>query len=304
VSPAEVVRDAEKIIRETFPKDIVIRVSVAPALWSVHADTTQLHQVVMNLCVNARDALALGGDLDISVENVTLDETYAGMHPGSHPGDFVRIRVADSGVGIPQEIQERIFEPFFTTKEVGKGTGLGLSTSLAIVRRHGGFVHVHSAPGRGTRMDVYLPATSAHASAADALQDASVPRGSGELLLVVDDEEAIRRIMRRTLERFGYRVVVAGHGGEALNVYRRQRDEIAAVITDMAMPVMDGPALILALKAMDPDVRIIGSSGYAFNDSVAKAMGAGVRHFVSKPYTADAMLRTLRELLDEGTAGA
>lgn len=294
VNVVHLVRDLVKVMKETFPKSIEINLERASKAWTVTGDPTQIHQVVLNLCVNARDAMPKGGKLTISIENLVLDETYAAMNPESRPGPYVVIQVADTGTGIPPEIRERIFEPFFTTKEVGRGTGLGLSTTLAIVKSHEGFINVQSDRGKGAKFKVFLPAeVTKDASEEQVPHPPKLPLGNNELVLLVDDEEAIREVARRSLERFGYRVVTASHGAEALSEYVRRQSEIAVVITDMAMPIMDGPALIVALKSINPEVRIIGSSGLTSNDGVTKAVGAGVQHFIPKPYTAGAMLNTL-----------
>jgi CheY-like chemotaxis protein len=220
------------------------------------------------------------------------------MNPDSKPGPYVVFRVEDTGTGIPRELRERIFDPFFTTKEVGKGTGLGLATGLLIVKAHGGFINVYSEVGKGSRFKVYLPASATPESAEKvALEQTQLPSGNGELILVADDEESIRIVTQKTLERFGYKVLVAENGAQAVALYASNGSEVAAVLLDMAMPVMDGPATIIALKAMNPDVLIIGSSGQAANGGVAKAVGAGVQHFVPKPYTAETLLRTLRKIL-------
>jgi CheY-like chemotaxis protein len=242
--------------------------------------------------------MADGGQLSLTTENVVLDTTYAAMNIDARPGAYVRITVADTGPGIAPEVRDRIFEPFFTTKEIGKGTGLGLSTSLAIVKSHGGFIHVYSEVGQGSKFKVYLPANTTAVAANDvAVEQSRLPRGNGELILLVDDEAAIREIAGATLERFGYRVMSATNGAEAVALFAVHRGDIAAVLTDMAMPVMDGPAMIIALKSIDASVKIIGSSGLASNDGVAKAVGAGVEHFVPKPYTAETLLKTLEEVL-------
>jgi PAS domain S-box-containing protein len=301
VKLAHLGQEIARIIRDTFPKNITFELESARDLWTVEADPTQMHQVLMNLCVNARDAMPAGGRITLSLANMVLDEVYSGMNPQSRPGNYVVLAVQDTGTGIPASVQERMFEPFFTTKAVGQGTGLGLATVLTIVKSHGGFINVYSEPGKGATFKVYLPAqTTRDAAEKTAVEQTQLPRGRGELILVVDDEESIRIVARKTLERFGYRVLLASHGAEAVALFARHRGEIAAVLTDMAMPVMDGPSTILALKAMDPQVKIIGSSGLNANGGVAKAIGAGVQHFVPKPYTAERMLRTLHQVLHGG----
>lgn len=296
---ARVVAEVQKMVRDVLPKNITLRTHVAPDLWTIDADATQMHQLLTNLCVNARDAMPLGGTLDVTVSPVDVTPAMATAHPDARPGPHLCLTVEDTGTGMTPDVLARSFEPFFTTKPLGEGTGLGLSTVHAIVRSHGGFVQVHTEVGRGTRFDVYVPADPTGAAPSLPAPEApGLPHGSGELVLVVDDEEIIRSMTRRTLERYGYRVLLASHGGEAVDEYTRHAGEIAAVVTDMTMPVMDGPATILALKAIDPTVRIIGSSGLYANDQVERARAAGVEHFVPKPYTAETMLRVLRELLD------
>jgi two-component system, cell cycle sensor histidine kinase and response regulator CckA len=296
VQPKHLIKDVIGILRDTLPKSISIRFDVPSDLRVVSADATQVHQVLMNLCVNARDAMAQGGELFIRAENVTLDDSYARMHLEAKPGRYVQVTVSDTGVGIPAEVVSRIFEPFFTTKEVGKGTGLGLSTALTIVRSHGGFINVYSEPHKGTQFAVYLPATK---SAADEQRRTrpELPAGRGELILVVDDEDSILQITKGTLETFGYRVITAGDGTEAVGLYAQNREEVAAVITDMMMPFMDGPATIRALQKMNPQVKIIAASGLAANDKAAEAASAGVHMFLPKPYTAEKLLKALAEVL-------
>jgi CheY-like chemotaxis protein len=299
-------RDVGRILRDTFPKNIEIELRFAEALWPLAADATQMHQVLMNLCVNARDAMPHGGKLELRIDNVMVDQDYADVTPSSSPGPHVLIEVTDSGVGILPEHQARLFEPFFTTKEVGSGSGsgLGLPTVHTIVRGHGGFITVYSEAGKGATFRVYLPAIAESAVAEKMeIDQRALPRGHGEGVLVVDDEPNVREMVRRILERFGYHVHLAANGAEAVALYAQLHSEIAVVLTDMSMPVMDGPATILALRALDPAVRIIGTSGLAANGQAAKAMQAGVRHFVPKPYTAETLLRVLRQALDDVESG-
>lgn len=291
------IKDVEKIANETFLKNIQVNTSVPRNLWTIMGDPTQLHQVLINLCVNARDAMPHGGELKINAENILIDEQFAGLLPEASPGPHVMIQVKDTGHGMPPEVLDRIFEPFFTTKEVGKGTGLGLPTSLAIVKSHGGLLRVHSEPGKGSRFTIYLPAQGNAPTHEHYLEAAELLRGTGELILVIDDEPSVRRITRHTLEAFGYRVVLAADGTEAVGIYAARRDEIAAVLTDMMMPGMDGATTIQVLLNINPDVRVIAASGLGSNEMAAKAAGKGVKHFLSKPYTAETLLKTLRSVI-------
>jgi PAS domain S-box-containing protein len=294
-----VVADVLKIVRDTFPKDIALQASVPDDLWIVRADPTQLHQVLLNLCVNARDAMPSGGVLHASAQNRTIDAAAAQCVPGLSVGPYVVLELRDTGTGMDPELLERIFDPFFTTKAPGRGTGLGLSTSLAIIRSHGGVLRVDSEPGAGSSFRIFLPALPGVAAKGSDDEGAVMPRGHGELVLVVDDEEVVRRITRETLEAFGYRVLEAEDGREALATFERHRGEVAVVLTDMMMPVMDGLATIKALVATAPAVRIVAASGLALEGRVHQAAKAGVRHFLPKPYTASTLLRILRRALDE-----
>jgi PAS domain S-box-containing protein len=301
VQPVHLLKDIETIIRDTFPKNIRRDVYFPESAWTILGDPTQLHQILLNLCVNARDAMPDGGNLAISVENVLLDDQYASMNIQARPGRYVIINVTDSGEGIPGDILDKIFDPFFTTKEVGKGTGLGLSTVMAIVKSHGGFVNVYSEVGKGSSFKVYLPALETSAkNHTDTVSLSTLPRGNGERVLIVDDETSILTITSQTLEAFGYKTITASDGAEAIAIYAQHRNKIAVILTDMAMPVMDGPATIRALIKVNPAVKIIAATGLKTEGSEAKAMHAGVKHFLSKPYTASTLLKTLRAVLDEG----
>ena len=291
------VEEIAKIANETFLKHIRIRTNVAAGLSTVIGDPTQLHQVLLNLCVNARDAMPHGGTLTISAENVSIDEHYAGLYDGATPGDHVLLQVEDTGTGMPPEVIEKIFDPFFTTKELGKGTGLGLSTSIAIVKSHGGFVRVDSTIGVGSRFKIYLPARVDTAAETLAAPQEELPRGQGALILVVDDEQRVREITQQTLEAFGYKVVLANDGADAVAIYASRAAEIAAVLTDMMMPVMDGPSAILVLRRLNPHLPIIAASGLALTEHVNRAAALGVKHFLPKPYTAHALLVMLHELI-------
>ena len=303
VYPAHIVREIKQIVHETFPKSVKFEFHSPDDLWTIIGDPTQLHQVLLNLCVNARDAMPKGGALAIHMENVMFDEIYAGMNLEARPGPYVCIKVEDTGTGIPKAIQDKIFDPFFTTKALGKGTGLGLSTTLAIVKSHGGFINCHSTPGKGTVFEVYFPANTTPDDAEDAIMEQSkLPRGHNELVLVVDDEEPIRKLAQKVLTRFGYRVLLAADGAEAVSIYAPRQKEVDVVITDMAMPIMDGPATIIALKAINSKVKIVSSTGLASDGGVAMAKNAGIQYFIPKPYTAETMLNTLHEVLHGNSA--
>ena len=297
LQPKHMIKEIIKILRETLPKSIEISFKIPNDLWIVSADATQIHQVLMNLCVNARDAMPDGGSISITAENVFLDENYARMHIEAKAGRFVMIGVADTGPGMSPEIQSRIFEPFFTTKEMTKGTGLGLSTALTIVKSHGGFINVYSELHKGSQFTLYLPALDKPGGADVNAVQVDLPVGQGELVLVVDDEESIREITRGTLETFGYRVLTASDGTEALALYADKKNEIAVVLTDMVMPFMDGPATIRALQRMNPEVRIIAASGLGAGQRGGEGALEGVSVFLNKPYTAEKLLKTLAKVL-------
>jgi PAS domain S-box-containing protein len=297
LQPKHLIKEIVKILRETLPKSIEINFQVPNDLWVISADATQMHQVLMNLCVNARDAMPDGGSISIKAENVFVDENYARMHIEAKAGRFVVISVADTGPGMTAEVQSRIFEPFFTTKEMTKGTGLGLSTALTIVKSHGGFINVYSELHKGSIFTVYLPALDLPGTVDSAAAQTDLPLGNGELILVVDDEESISEITRGTLETFGYTVLTASDGTEALAVYADKKNEIAAVLTDMVMPFMDGPATIRALQRMNPKVRIIAASGLGTGMHAGEGTLEGVSVFLNKPYTAEKLLKTLADVL-------
>ena len=295
----QLIADLEGIIGETFPRSIKIVSQVSEQLWPMTGDPSQIHQVLLNLAVNARDAMRQGGTLTVAASNITLDAQYAGTSRAAKPGPYLLLQVTDTGIGIPLEVRERIFEPFFTTKGLGEGTGLGLATVHTIVKSHGGFLEVESEVGQGTTFKIYLPASPAlRASGSAHPFNAEAPLGRNELVLVVDDESSIRLITQQTLEAFGYRVLTACNGAEAVALYAKQPQQIALVLTDMMMPIMDGPAIIQVLKSINPLVKIIAASGIDSKANLTKAANAHVQDFLAKPYTAQALLKLIREVLD------
>jgi PAS domain S-box-containing protein len=300
-----IVLDMEKLAHETFPRSIEIGSDCAPDLWPVVANPTHLHQVLLNLCVNARDAMPSGGRLKIRAENVTLDEQFVSMHHDATPGPFVLLQVADTGTGIPDSAREHIFECFFTTKGEERGTGLGLTTVLAIVRDHRGFMSFTSMPGRGTTFDIYLPAAPQSQCVGDTVSSRKpAPRGNGELVLVVDDEANICDTTRRSLERQGYSTLLAQDGIEALAQFSSHQAEVRAVVTDYMMPLMDGVTLCRTLRRLSPGTPLIVSSGGLFGQSGSEALRSfedlGIRHVLHKPHNAEALLRALDEVLHRG----
>ena len=296
VSLANVLEEVLKLMRETFPKSIVIEDYISPNLWQLDGDSTQLQQVLMNLCVNARDAMPDGGKLIISADNLSLDKQYSATNLNLEVGNYILITVTDTGMGIPPEIIERIFEPFFTTKEPGQGTGLGLSTVIGIVKNHGGTIEVNSDRQSGTQFKVYLPASESIA-ATETITGETIPSGRGELILVVDDEAPIREVSKATLETHNYRVITASDGLEAIAIYAQQPQEIEVVLMDLVMPEMDGLTAMRALKKINPKLKLIATSGTATKEKVAAAELIGIEAFLTKPYTAEKLLLNLNEVI-------
>jgi PAS domain S-box-containing protein len=293
--------DLERMLQDTFPRSIELRVVAAHDTDPVMGDATQIFQVLMNLCVNARDAMPAGGTLTVTVENAVLPNEQRGLVPDAADGRVVSVRVRDSGTGIPEAIQARIFDPFFTTKEVGSGTGLGLATALHIVRGHGGFIALEPIPGPGTQFHVCLPAMPERSAfqvpdpAGPSPAPAAVPVGAGQCILVVDDERSIRSVAHATLVDHGYQVLAAADGREALEVFSREGDRIHLVVTDLMMPSMDGATLIDRIRALQPGMRFVAVSGLLEESTAGHA---GVR-LLQKPFAAEALLRIIHEALHD-----
>ncbi len=293
-----IITEIEKVTKETFPRNIEIRTDIPKDLLTISGDATQLHQVLMNLCVNARDAMPDGGILRISAENFFIDENYVRMNTEAKVGSYVIIAASDTGIGIPPEILDRIFEPFFTTKEFGKGTGLGLSTVLTIVKSHGGFINVDSEIGKGTTFRVYLPAIKTEKEMQNVEeQQLELPIGHGELVLVAEDEDSVREVTVSTLKDYGYKVLTANDGADAVALYAQNKDKIKVVLMDMMMPVMDGYASIKAIRKINPQVKVIVVSGLAEKDKLVKIESTRAQAILPKPYTAEKLLKTIHEVL-------
>jgi two-component system, cell cycle sensor histidine kinase and response regulator CckA len=289
----KLIHDVCDVIKRTFPKSISVKIDTQQDVWTLSGDATQVHQILMNLCINARDAMPKGGTLEIKTVNIVIDEQYARMNLDATPGSFVKVSVSDSGTGIPERVIDKIFEPFFTTKEEGKGTGLGLSTVHTIVKSHGGFVNIYSEEGKGTVFNVYLPAPESEVETI-VKDKKEIPTGNGELILVVDDEKSVRAITQATLEANGYRVITATDGIEAVTMYSEHMQDIALVLMDLRMPNMDGHAAIRAIKELSPNVKCIAMSGMGRDGKSKKKDFVGL---LRKPLTAETLLSAIYKML-------
>lgn len=297
IDPQVLLNEIRIIISETFRRDIALTVTSEANLHPLLGDPTQLHQVLLNLCVNARDAMPEGGALAVHASNAMVDTELSRANALSKVGPHVHFTVKDSGVGMTPEVVERIFTPFFSTKEIGKGTGLGLSTALGIVRRHGGFMTVDSLPGEGSVFHVYLPAACVVAPAAAAAPLALARRGNNELILVVDDESFIADETRRVLDSNGYRTIVATRGDAGLAMFRSHPDEVSLVITDIMMPVMNGLAMVRQIHAIRPDARVVVTTGEGSGAQLEDCLKLGVCEVISKPYKPNDLLEVVKRAL-------
>jgi two-component system, cell cycle sensor histidine kinase and response regulator CckA len=290
--------EIRKVIKQAFPKNIELVTNFTPDLWLIAADATLLHQVFMNLCVNARDAMPQGGTLTIAATNLTIAETETRQHFVAPAGAYVVVTIADTGMGIPPAVIDHIFDPFFTTKAIGKGTGLGLATVMGIVKSHHGFITVDSAREQGSRFNIYLPATAT--ADAEAQANAAPRSGHNELILVVDDEVAIQEVTKATLEAYNYRVLTANDGIEAIALYAQHKHHIRVVVLDLMMPFLDSITIIRTLHKLNPTVQIIAMSGLATNEAVKTTMQEPVQAFLAKPFAAPELLNLLSQLCGHG----
>ena len=302
--PQHLLREATSILRETLPKSIRLETSIPAELWSLLADPNQLHQVLINLALNARDAMAQGGTLKLSMENVRLQEVDLQATPDLEAGPYVLLRVADTGTGIAPEIAGHLFEPFFTTKGLERGTGLGLSTVRGIVKSHSGFVDFSSKVGQGTEFRVYLPAQMTPEPATVHEANEPPPRGQGETILIVDDEDAVCAVAQRTLEVFGYRTLTASDGAVALALYREKGPQIDMVLADMNMPSMDGKEMIKAIREINSRAKVVVATGGVSAYDLRMGAELGVQAILKKPFETLLLLRTLRNVLKNEAAPA
>jgi CheY-like chemotaxis protein len=300
LQPRHLLVEALQIARQTFPKSIDISLQIENShLWTLSADATELHQILMNLCVNARDAMPNGGELTIMAENIILNDEYRKLHPYALGGAYVAITVADTGVGIPPELMDRIFEPFFTTKPIGKGTGLGLSTVLTIVNNHQGFVDVSSQIDRGTQFRCYLPAIIESSGDIPAIPS-KLPMqiGKGELILIVDDEPSIREILGTTIESYGYHSLTASNSKQAIELFTEHHHQIQTILLDYMMPGGDPIDTIAQFHSINPTVRAIVMSGLCPQEIAEHHHGETVAAFLAKPFSTHDLLDTLHTVLN------
>jgi CheY-like chemotaxis protein len=288
----------EKLLQRTIPKMIQVELNLSDDLWTISADPVQVGQIIMNLAVNARDAMPAGGRLVIRTQNVTLNHESCSSHIGWTPGNHVLLSVSDTGQGMEREVLQHLFEPFFTTKGVGKGTGLGLAVVYGIVKGHGGHIDCDSELGKGTLLKIYLPAVE-QVTEALAPERKKQLKGGTETILLVDDEESIRDLAKAILSAFGYNVLTASDGERALEIYRAEKDEIDLVILDLIMPGMGGLRCFENLLNTDPTLKVVIATGYSPEDSAKTIVEEQAKGFIRKPYNMDQLLLSVRTALDK-----
>jgi len=288
----------QSLLSRTIPKNIKIDLHLSGDLEPIEADQSQMGQILMNLGVNARDAMPDGGTLTIETANVELGPEYCNAHLETKPGSYVLLTVSDTGQGIEREILAHIFEPFFTTKGVGKGTGLGLATVYGIVKQHGGHIMCCSEPGNGTTFKIYFHAIQTDEDVETLTSETNIPRGT-ETILLVDDDEVIRDLAATFLDNFGYHVITAGNGKKALEIYRREGETISLIILDFIMPEMDGRQCLNEILRIDPKAKVIIASGHSVDGKVEEIFSSRAKAFVEKPYNIRNLLKKVRDVLDK-----
>ncbi|HYE75706.1 MAG TPA: ATP-binding protein, partial [Blastocatellia bacterium] len=297
LQPSHLIKEIARILNDTFPKSIKIKLTLPSNLWNISGDPTQIYQVIMNLAVNARDAMPDGGRLMIDAANESVDEDFARLHLDAKPGPHVVITISDTGEGIAPEIISKIFDPFFTTKPLGYGTGLGLSTVAGIVKGHGGFIKVQSEVGSGTTFKIYLPAQAHGQPKVSGELSLPLPKGQGEKILVIDDEPEVLKMTEEALKAYGYEVTALSQGSDAAEICRQGKDQFPIAVVDMMMPEMDGAATMKALRELNPHIKIIAVSGLTEGGKAQEAERAGADAFLPKPFVVDKLLQTIARVL-------
>jgi PAS domain S-box-containing protein len=304
INPLHLILEMERIAKGTFPRSIEVTISTPKTPCILLGDATQVQQVIMNLCVNARDAMPKGGTLTIGLKKVLLDPAAVLIHPRAKLGEYVVISVSDTGTGIPPEHLEKIFDPFFTTKPLGQGTGLGLATVMGIAENHGGFVHLETQIGAGTTFNVYFPVAAGETDFIFKTPGiAATSQGNGELILVVDDEPAVRKLACAVLNRQGYHTITACEGRDGMMVFEEKLAEIRLVITDVMMPLLEGPGMLREMRKIRPDIKCIVITGLGEENRIADAKAAGANVILQKPFPADLLLSNVKQLLAAGVTG-
>jgi CheY-like chemotaxis protein len=295
-----VLQDLDKMLRRILGEDIELAYLLSDDLGNIKSDPGQIEQMILNLAVNARDAMPSGGKLIIETTNVELDEPYAHSHVAVKPGRYVKLCVGDTGIGMPPEVREHLFEPFFTTKEKGKGTGLGLSTVYGIVKQSGGHIWVYSEPGKGTTLKIYLPCVEEPLDEIrkEGVVKEGLPCGS-ETILVVEDEEVVRKLTVRILQEQGYRVLEGGQGIDAFSIADEHEGQIHLLLTDVVMPKMSGKELAGRIASLRPGIKVLYMSGYTDNAIAHHGILAKGMNFIQKPFAVDGLVRKVREVLDK-----
>jgi two-component system, cell cycle sensor histidine kinase and response regulator CckA len=290
---SHLVKEMVKIIEDTFPKSILISTKIGKELWNVSGDTTELYQVLLNLCVNARDAMPQGGELTLTVANVSPRQVIKSVSGDIPPGCYVVLSVADTGTGIPPEVLPRIFEPLFSTKPPDKGTGLGLSTVAGIVKKHNGFIQLHSEVGKGTEFKIYLPVMPSVEMDKSKEPEKALPLGHGEMILIMDDEATVRQLAQTTLQNYGYRVVTAVSGLDGITTFEQYKQDIKLLLSDTDMPLLDGIAAIRAIQKSRPEIPIIITSGNQHDKKQLERIDTAHLAFLEKPYTIEQLLQAV-----------
>ncbi len=293
-----VITGFEKILRRTLPEDIAIRISLDPSIVSILGDVGQIEQIMMNLAINAQDAMPSGGTLFLETSRATLDDAYAATHKGSTAGEHVLLAISDTGTGMDNDVLSHLFEPFYTTKAPGKGTGLGLSTVYGIVKQHGGYILVDSEHGRGTTFRIYFPCSGTSAAAPDQQKGPQSGFSGAETIMVVEDEQLVRNLITGMLEDAGFKVIKAGDGETALDLVRAFKGDIQLIITDIVLPDTNGTTLFETLNSIRPGMKVLYMSGYT-PDVITHTRLDDDKHFIQKPFTLNEFAGKVRMVLDE-----
>ena len=293
------IKELSKMLNRLIGEHIELITNLDQKIWPIKVDPSQFEQVILSLIVNARDAMPKGGELSIETELIKLDKNYNRFHPDVKPGDYVLIKVSDTGIGMSEEVQQRIFEPFFTTKEKGKGTGLGLATVYGIVKQNNGHIAVQSEVGKGTTFSVYFPALKAKSYSEEETGDSAQLKGQGQQILVVEDEYLVRELICDTLRNLGYNVLEASNGEQALKVFLQNANKIDLVLTDLVMPVMNGRKLAEMLKKEKPDIRLLFMTGYDDNAISKQGMVTEDIDYITKPFSPAKLAKKLEEVFKD-----